>query len=79
MLEVHLSIGEDPGSVKLLRIFKILDRLSIKNGTSLQTVKRNDTGRIVSDPGQIRKLLAKVYTERLRSNRWKAGAMRSFV
>ena len=46
-MEQFKSISEDPGIVKLLQVWKILDRLCPKNGTSLYTAKRNHKGRIV--------------------------------
>ena len=55
MLEVHLSISEDPGSMEKFTLITAPP----KNGTSIPTAKKNHKGRIVSDPGELRKLLGK--------------------
>ena len=41
IMEQFKSISEDSGSVKLLQVGEILDRLWPKNETSLPTAKKN--------------------------------------
>ena len=44
-----------------------MKRLWPKHGNLLPTAKRNHSGKILSGPTEIKKLLAKEYKERLRS------------
>ena len=61
------TLSDDPENINLNQVWKTLNKLCPKVGGSLPTAKRNHKGRIVSAPGEIKKLLAKEYKERLRS------------
>ena len=61
------SLSEDPENVNLNQVWKTLNRLCPRVGGTLPTAKKNHKGRIVSAPGELKKLLAKEYKERLRS------------
>jgi hypothetical protein len=43
-----------------------IKKICLKPGTTLPTAKKNHRGRIVSAPGELKKLLAKEYKETLR-------------
>ena len=61
------SLSEDPENVNLNQVWKTLNRLCPRVGGTPPTAKKNHKGRIVSAPGELKKLLAKEYKERLRS------------
>ena len=51
---------------RLMLMWQTLKKISPKSGISLPTAKKNHRGRIVSAPGELKKLLAKEYKDRLR-------------
>ena len=61
------TLSDDPENINLNQVWKNLNRLCPKVGGTLPTAKKNHKGRIVSAPGELKKLLAKEYKERLRS------------
>ena len=61
------TLSDDPEKINLNQVWKNLNRLCPKVGGTLPTAKKNHKGRIVSAPGELKKLLAKEYKERLRS------------
>ena len=61
------SFTENPDSVNMQQMWKLLKNLWPKTNPTLPTVKRNHRGKIVSGPTEIKKLLAKEYKDRLRT------------
>ena len=61
------TISDDPENINLQQVWKTLKKIWPKNGNNLPTAKRNHSGKIVSGPDEIKKLLAKEYKERLRT------------
>ena len=61
------TLSDDPENINLNQVWKTLNKLCPKVGGSIPTAKRNHKGRIVSAPGEIKKLLAKEYKGRLRT------------
>ena len=57
---------EDPEKVNLQQVWKTMGKLWPKAGTSLPTAKKNHAGKLVSEPKELKKLLAKEYKQRLR-------------
>ena len=57
---------EDPEKVNLHQVWKTMGKLWPKAGTSLPTAKKNHAGKLVSEPKELKKLLAKEYKQRLR-------------
>ena len=60
------QFAEDPENIDRGKMWKLLGKLWPKNGISIPTAKRNHKGRIISAPGELKKLLAKEYKDRLR-------------
>ena len=58
--------SEDPLNVNLHQVWKTMNKLWPKVGTTKPTAKKNYKGRIISEPNEIKKLLSKEYKERLR-------------
>ena len=58
---------DDPEKVNLQQVWKTMGKLWPKSGTSLPTAQKNHAGKLVSDPNELKKLLAKEYKERLRA------------
>ena len=58
---------EDPERINLQEVWKTLDKMWPKSGTLLPTAKLNHVGKIVSEPNELKALLAKEYKERLRA------------
>ena len=61
------SYSDDPEGINLQQMWKTLKKISPNSTTALPTAKKNHKGRIVSAPGELKKLLAKEYKERLRN------------
>ena len=67
IMENFKYFSDNPESVNLSQMWKIVKKLWPKCGTTLPTAKKNHRGKIVSGPHELKKLLAKEYKERLRS------------
>ena len=61
------QFSENPEQINMQNMWKLNKKLWPKAGISLPTAKRNHRGKIVSAPGEIKKLLGKEYKDRLRS------------
>ena len=61
------TFSDNPETLNLQQIWKLNKKLWPKAGISLPTAKRNHRGKIVSAPGEIKKLLGKEYIDCLRS------------
>ena len=61
------SLSEDPEKGNLTQMWKKMKQIQPKFGANLPTAKRNHNGKIVTDPKELKILLAKEYKERLRS------------
>ena len=59
--------SENPESINMQQMWKIMKKLWPKNGTSLPVAKKNHRGKIVSGAKDIKNLLAREYKDRLRS------------
>ena len=60
------TFSDNPEGINLHQMWQRLKKICPKSGTTLPTAKKNHRGRIVSAPGELKKLLAKEYKERLR-------------
>ena len=58
--------SEDPENVNLQQVWKTMGKLWPKVGATLPARKKNHSGRIISEPSELKKLLAQEYKERLR-------------
>ena len=67
IIKHFISYSDNPESINLHKMWQTLEKISPKSGTSLPTAKKNHRGRIVSAPGELKKLLAKEYKDRLRN------------
>ena len=61
------SLSENPENINLQQMWKLCKKVWPKCGVTLPTAKRNQRGKIVSGPREIRKVLAREYKDRLRS------------
>ena len=61
------SLSQDPENVNISEIWKKMNKLWPKFGPTLPTAKKNHNGKVVSDPKELKKLLAKEYKDRLRT------------
>ena len=61
------QLADNPEQVNMQQMWKLNSKLWPKTGGVLPTSKKNHRGRIVSAPGEIKKLLANEYKDRLRS------------
>jgi hypothetical protein len=59
--------SENPETVNLKEVWKVLKKIEPKHKNSLPIAKRNHKGNLVSSPYEIKKLLSKEYKQRLRS------------
>ena len=60
------QFAEDPENIDRGKMWKLLGKLWPKHGPTIPTAKRNHKGRIITAPGELKKLLAKEYKDRLR-------------
>ena len=60
------SFSDHPETINLQEMWKRNKKLWPKVGNNLPTAKKNHKGKLVSNPGAIRKLLAREYKDRLR-------------
>ena len=59
-------INENPENIDRIGMWKLIDEIKSANKQTPQTIKINHVGRKVSDMDQIKSLLLKEYTDRLR-------------
>ena len=57
---------DDPEKVNLKEVWKTMEKLWPKSGPSLPSAKINHVGKMISEPKELKALLAKEYKERLR-------------
>ena len=67
ILKHFKNISDNPDNVNLSQVWKKMDKLWPKVGSNLPSAKKNHKGRIVSEPNELKVLLAKEYKERLRT------------
>ena len=67
IMENFKHYSDNPESINLSNMWKIVRKLWPKCGSTLPTAKKNHRGQIISGPSELKKLLAKEYKERLRS------------
>ena len=67
ILKNFKSFSENPEAIDLKQVWKTLKKIWPKHGNVLPTAKRNHSGKIVSGPSEIKRLMAKEYRERLRN------------
>ena len=60
------SYSDNPETINMQEMWKKNKKLWPKCGNNLPTAKKNHKGKLVSNPGGIRKLLAREYKDRLR-------------
>ena len=60
------ALSDNPESVNLQQMWKKHKRLWPKWGSNLPTAKKNHKGKLISNPGAIKLLLAREYKDRLR-------------
>ena len=60
------SFSQNPDEINLQQMWKLNKKLWPKCGVTLPTAKKNHRGKLVSNPGAIKKLLAREYKDRLR-------------
>ena len=61
------DIGDNPENVNLQNMWKLCKKLWPKSGGTQPTAKRNQMGKIVTGPKDIKNVLAKEYKDRLRN------------
>ena len=66
------QFAEDPENINRDKMWKLLGKLWPKHGPTIPTAKRNHKGRIITAPGELKKLLAKEYKDRLRLRPFRA-------
>ena len=67
IVENFKSLSENPENINVQQMWKLSKKLWPKSGTTLPTAKRNQRGKIVTGPREIRNVLAREYKDRLRS------------
>ena len=67
LMENFKYFSDNPEKINLSKMWKLLKKISPKNGTSLPTAKKNHKGRIISGARELKTLLSKEYKERLRT------------
>ena len=67
IIENFQSFSQDPENVNLGHVWKVMNKVWPKFGTSVPSAKKDHKGRIVSEQNELKKLLAKEYKERLRT------------
>jgi hypothetical protein len=61
------SYSENPERINIQQVWKTMNKLWPKVESKLPAAKKNHKGQIISEPNQIKNLLAKEYKERLRA------------
>ena len=61
------NLSQDPENVNIQEIWKKMNKLWPKFKSILPSGKKNHFGKVISDPKELKKLLAKEYKERLRT------------
>ena len=61
------NLSQDPENVNIQEIWKKMNKLWPKFTPTLPAGKKNHFGKVISDPKELKKLLAKEYKERLRT------------
>ena len=59
--------SENPETINMQQVWKLLKNLWPKSPAILPTAKRNHRGKIVSGPAEIKNVLSREYKERLRA------------
>ena len=67
IVENFKTLSENPENINLQQMWKLSKKLWPKSRITLPTAKRNQRGKIVSGPREIRSVLAREYKDRLRS------------
>ena len=67
IIENFQTLSDNPEAINLQQVWKTLKKRWPKHENVLPTAKRNHSGKIVSGPTEIKKLMAKEYRERLRT------------
>ena len=67
IVENFKSLSENPENINVQQMWKLSKKLWPKSGTTLPIAKRNQRGKIVTGPREIRNVLAREYKDRLRS------------
>ena len=67
IMKTFQKFSEDPESLNLTEMWKVLKKVGPKSKNTLPIAKLNHRGKLVSNPKEIKKLLAKEYKQRLRS------------
>ena len=68
MIKKHLGkYSDDPCNVDLKQVWKIMGKLWPKVVPSLPAAKKDHAGKLVTEPSELKRLLAKEYKERLRA------------
>ena len=67
LFENFQYFNDNPESINMSQMWKLMKKIWPKVGISLPTAKRNHMGKIVSGAKELKILLAKEYKERLRS------------
>ena len=67
------DLSENPEKINLQQMWKLSKKVWPKHSQTLPTAKRNQKGKVVSGPREIRKLLATEYKDRLRSRPVRPG------
>ena len=66
IIEHFKSLSDDPESVNLQQMWKTNKKLWPIWGNNFPTAKKNHKGKLISNPGAIKLLLAREYKDRLR-------------
>ena len=67
ILKNFKKFSSNPENIVLSEMWKAVKNISPKHESALPIAKKNHKGDLISNPGEIRKLLAKEYKQRLRS------------
>ena len=65
IMKYFKSFSNNPESINLQEMWKICKKLWLKCENNLPTAKKNRKGKFVSNPGALKKLIAKEYKNRL--------------
>ena len=60
------TFSDNPETLNLQQIWKLNKKLWPKHGNTLPIAKRNQRGKLVSNPHELKKVLAREYKDRLR-------------
>ena len=61
------NFNENPEAINMGQVWKLMKKIWPKHGNILPVAKQNHTGKIVSSPHEIKRLLSKEYKDRLRN------------